>query len=314
MKVIRHLCLMVLACLLTAVTIAQDDQPADGTVEVAFRADRTTPLVGEQVQLSLIVSLPPNFELIEWPKLPEEWGPFAVYDAGEIETNTGADGSQIVSQDWIIRLWRPDDYETPKTFIGYRTPNSEDVQRLPAQSAFFTVESILDSGDLNLRPARPPIRFIYLPPWAVAMIAIAVAAAGYKGWERYQLYRERHPLEPVVELSPAQLADHELASASTLSSQYEQVGVVSDALRQFVDAHFHTDILSQTTEEIKNDGAALRGSLTAKQWQAFINILTTLDLLRFAPAPIDGRMIERSIKEARRWVAAVDLDSRGRAA
>jgi hypothetical protein len=297
----------------TLPTIAQDDESANGTVNAVFRAEPTTPLVGEPVQLELVVSLPPGFEIVEWPELPVEWGAFSVADAGETETDTSSDGSQTIRQNWTVRLWQPDDYETPETFIGYHTPGSAEVRRVLARPLFFTVESILDPGDLNLRPARPPIRFIYVPPWTVGLILIAGGVAANRGWERIKVRRETKTVEPEIELSSAQIAERQLAAVVELPSQYDQPGAISDALRQFIDTHFNLETLSLTLEEIHRN-SALQGYLRESEWQALVRILTDLDRLRFAPARIDDALIKRYIEEARHWVAAVDLSSRGQAA
>ena len=310
--------LQCLAFILPALSVAlpataQSVESLDGTVDAVFRADPTTPLVGEPVQLQLTVVVPSGFEIVEWPELPAEWQDFSVTDTSEVLTDTSSDGAQTIWQGWTIRLWQPDDYETPETFIGYLTPNSDEVRRIPVRPVFFTVESILDSDDLNLRPPRPPARFIYVPPWAVGLILIAGTVAIYTSWERLKTHRQMRPLEPEVELSPAQIADHQLAAIVYFPSRYGQLGAVSDAIRQFIDTRFNLDTLSQSPEEVYNN-SSLRGYLRETEWQALIRMLTELDQLRFAPTPVDDSLIRRYIEAARHWVATVDLSSRGEAA
>ena len=98
----------------------------------------------------------------------------------------------------LRRYWGVGRRRTPETTVGYGMSGA-DVRRVPVREAFFSVPSVIDPDDENLRPPLPPD----LTPWPwpewVVVIGI-IGAAGYVGWSR------RPGPEPEPPPSPSQIA------------------------------------------------------------------------------------------------------------
>lgn len=170
-----------------------DPVDAFDSVFARFEASTLSPLTGEPFMLTLAVTLPDGLEIAEWPLIEGQWGPFEIRETGEI---TRVD--REVRQSFTAALWRPEDVVTPETFVGYGAGGS-DVRRVPVREAFFSVPTVIDPDDENLRPPLPPD----LTPWPwpeLIVIAGVICAAGYVVWSR------RPGPEPELPPSPSQIA------------------------------------------------------------------------------------------------------------
>jgi hypothetical protein len=169
------------------------------SVFARFEASTLAPLTGEPFTLTLAVTLPDGGQIAEWPLIEATWGPFEIRDTGEIIRT----GNEVV-QAFTAVLWRPEDVVTPETFIGYGA-GGDDVRRVPVRDAFFSVPSVIDPNDENLRPPLPPI----LAPWPwpeLILSAGLLTAVGAVAWSR------RPKPEPEPPPSPTQLALGKLRS------------------------------------------------------------------------------------------------------
>jgi hypothetical protein len=170
-----------------------DPIDAFDSVFARFEASTLSPLTGQPFTLTLAVSLPDGLEIAEWPLIEDQWGPFEIRDSGEI-TQTDRE----VRQSFSAVLWRPEDMVTPETFVAYGAGGA-DVRRVPVREAFFSVPTVIDPDDENLRPPLPPD----LTPWPwpeLVVVTGVIGAAGYVIWSR------RPRPEPEPPPSPTQIA------------------------------------------------------------------------------------------------------------
>ena len=163
------------------------------SVFARFEASTLSPLTGEPFMLTLAVTLPDGLQIAEWPLIEGEWGPFEIREIGEI-TQAGNE----VRQTFMAVLWRPEDVVTPETFVGYGAGGA-DVRRVPVREAFFSVPTVIDPDDENLRPALPPD----LTPWPWPELVVLAGAIGAAGWAAWS---QRPKPEPEPPPSPAQIA------------------------------------------------------------------------------------------------------------
>ncbi|MFW5772658.1 MAG: hypothetical protein ACOCZH_04970, partial [Phototrophicaceae bacterium] len=197
---LRSLLLMgVLLGLWTGPAVAQDAEvtpepanPVESLINARFLADNVTPLIGEPVEMELVVEVPPGVEVIEWPEIAEDWPPFMVLEAGPVVIDVQAGGEQVYRQALTVILWEPGDRRTPDVFIGYRSAalDPDEIYRIPARPLFFTVPSVLETTDLNvldIQPARAPLGLFYVPPWVVLLVMVSVVGKGWYVWR----WRER---------------------------------------------------------------------------------------------------------------------------
>ncbi len=163
------------------------------SVFARFEASTLSPLTGEPFTLTLAVTLPDGLQVAEWPEIGGEWGPFEIREAGEI-TQTGNE----VRQAFTAVLWRPEDVVTPETFVGYGAGGA-DVRRVPVREAFFSVPTVIDPDDENLRPPLPPD----LTPWPWPELVVLAGVIGAAGWA---VWSQRPRPQPEPPPSPAQAA------------------------------------------------------------------------------------------------------------
>lgn len=170
-----------------------DPVDAFDAVFARFEASTLSPLTGEPFTLTLAVTLPDGLEIAEWPLIAGEWGPFEIREAGDIVR-----ADREVRQSFSAVLWRPEDVVTPETFVGYGAGGA-DVRRVPVREAFFSVPTVIDPDDENLRPPLPPD----LTPWPWPEL---VVVAGIIGTAAYAVWIKRPMPEPEPPPSASQIA------------------------------------------------------------------------------------------------------------
>jgi hypothetical protein len=267
---------------------------AEDIVTVDLRASTTTPRAGDPIELSLTVTLPPGYTLIEWPDFPSAWGDFEVNEVDErIETVT--DGNRHLSQQITARLWRPGDYQTPETFVGYQTPAGE-LFRIPIRPVSFTVPSVVDRNDLTLRPDREPIGVFFVPLWLTVIVVVAAGAIGLYGRQRYLLWQPQRSLETTPPtLKPAQIADRDLSMLAP-----DEPEAATSILRDYLEAKFDVPSTSMTTEEI------LESVPVSERMVIHLReIFEYADLTRYAN--IEAQSSQTYIEMIRSWIAEADL-------
>ena len=133
---------------------------------------------------------------------------------------------------------------TPETFVGYGAGGS-DIRRVPVREAFFSVPTVIDPDDENLRPPLPPDLIPW--PWPELIVVTGViGAAGYVVWSR------RPRPEPEPPPSPAQIALGRLRGLTRRPSSLQ----LQSALTILRD-------LSQTTPHADLDAAIATGEALA---------------------------------------------------
>lgn len=295
----------------TADFVVADDRIAD-TIQADFEASTQAPLIGEPFELSLVVELPPEAELVEWPQFGEFWGPFNILDSGELESEPLDNGGTRYTQMFETRIWRTGDFETPQTFVRYQVPGVDQVYGAPVLSLFFSVPSVLETQNLNdlvMKPYTPPYRVLYIPPWLVVAGIAAVGVGMWGAWRWYQWWYPRWIASRRVEIimTPEEKAVQALATIANSNLPADIVFMQSaDVLRDYVEAHFGLDAEEMTTEELQtalSSESVWHQTLGRnEQIDSLIRILEQADLVKFAEIEPNQRSAERVVQMAIRWV------------
>lgn len=291
----------------------EPDASIAGLIEANFTADSFSPLVGEPVKLSLVVEVPPELVLVEWPEIPVDWSPFDVRSAGEIEVDEQPDGTIIYRQEFTVILWEPGDYETPETFIGYQTPDNDEIYRVPISIAFFQVPSVLDDQDMandeqQLRPARPPISLFYVPPWAVLLGIVVLSGALWTGYRRLERWRlERAARRAAMQQpTPGEIALQTLVQLRNNGTHPDEVYVrVADSLRTYVHHQLDVPAPDMTTLELMAHLQSVN-VLSEGRRAELRRLLEQADLVKFANAQPGEQSASRVLNLAYRWLSGVD--------
>lgn len=293
--------LYVLAVLLTAIATQTDGASA------VFEADNVTPRTGEPVTMTLRVMMPAGYELLDWPEISSAWGAFDVADLSPVKTDTRSDGGVEHTQTFTIRLWRPDEYETPEMFVGYQRPGESDILRIPVRPVVFSVPSVLDREDLTLRPYIAPRAVFYVPGWIMGVAVLGVMGAIAGGWRWWSVAQSRREDDADIAMSPAQIADQALAQAEADADTPYTIAIhVTDALYRFITVHYDVEIEGLTTVELKS---LLVGHESEDRLVQLVRLLDQLDLVKYTGVEPNQGFMAKLIIGARQWVAAVDITS-----
>jgi hypothetical protein len=285
-------------------------------INTVFVVDNDSPLTGEPVELTLIVDVPANIEIVAWPEFPELWAPLVVRQINEREVHPGTDGSITYRQSLTAILWVSGKHETPETLIGYRFVDEEDVYYIPVNPALFHLPSALESRDLNVltrKPDRPPRSFFYVPLW-VGGLVIIVSFGLIWGWTQWLERRRVALAERLASISqkPRDVVLAEFARIKAANSPPEAVFVgVSDTLRVYVEQCLKIPALEMTTNELlaalqddKIKDASLM--LDDVRFAELERLLKQADLVKFADLDPTKRVAARMLKSAKQWILAID--------
>ncbi len=280
----------------------EDDAPPGDVIEADFDVDNQTPLVGQPFRLDLTIRTPPEVVIVEWPVFVEDWSPLMLVEIGEIITEEQADGAAVYRQRFDARLWRPGDFTTPETFVGYQVIGSDEIRRVPIRPVFFTVPSVLESTDLNtleLMPDKPPIWFFHIPAWAVVLFLGVIGGSGWLGWRAQQRRLARRRAVRVVK-TPEQIALERLTALEAMPPAVMFTGA-ADVLRGYITVRLGVDAAEMTTHELTT---ALNGRLPDDRFNALQQILIQSDLVKFATAEPDEKTAQRMVMLVDRWIKA----------
>lgn len=285
--------LVVVGLLLVLLPAGAQDAPT-----ARFSASTLEPLTGEPFEITLSVDVPQGITLAGWPEIPAEWGPFEVIAASEPLVDTRADGFQVYSQTFTVRVWRPGDAETPETIITY-APSPGLTLRVPVRAERVLIPTVLDFNDLTLRPLRPPLDLFYVPIEIVAALAgvlgVAVAAV-------VRTYRRRTAIErPLPEPAPRERLESALAAADLLEPA-DQVALTADALRTYAAVRFNAGD-GLTTGELLD---ALSGRLPDGALVWLQQVLAHADAVKFSGEAIMPEDIAYLNATLPGWIAQVE--------
>ncbi len=272
---------------------------AQDSVRAVFVAERGRLLVGEPVELTLIVEAPAGTQ-VELADIPLDWPPFQVLQAGEIiQERSGT--RTIYRQTFRVTLWATGDFTTPETWIIYRNAGIEAALRTPVEPAYFTVPSVLSEDDLTPRPYTAPVARFYLPTWAIAAAVMAISLGGAWGWRSYRQARAARAPKPVP-LPAREAILEELRALGGQSLPPDQVVVRSgDCLRRYVETEFSLPASEMTTQELMNS-LEQRAVLADRGLTALEGILARVDLVKFAAAQYERSEALQVQRAALDWV------------
>lgn len=272
---------------------------AQDSVRAVFVAERGRLLIGEPVELTLMVEAPADAQ-IELADISLDWPPFQVLQAGEIiQERSGT--RTIYRQTFWVTLWATGDFTTPQTWITYHNAGTEAALRTLVEPAYFTVPSVLSEDDLKPRPYTAPLARLYLPTWVIASAVAAVGLVGAWGWRRYRQTGAGRAPKPVP-LAAREAILEELRMLGDQSLPPGQVVVRSgDCLRRYVETEFSLPAAEMTTQELMSS-LEQRAVLADRGLAALERILARVDLVKFAAAQYELSEALQVQRAALDWV------------
>ncbi len=267
-------------------------------VDVRFDAEQMRPLVGEPVHVTLSAVFAPGHTLVSWPEVPEQWGVIEVRQRGELEITQRADGGLEYQQSLTLVLWEPGEFETPETVIVYQPPDAAPAELVVAPLR-FQVPSVLKADDLTLRPLKPQVSPLYVPPVLVIGVAGVLLSAAAWAVDRRRNTQER------AQQPPTEAARAVLAALKKINPQTMEPALVyaaaADCLRDYLARQFGIAASELTTSEMVKD---MQPHLPKPLLNGLYQLLNQADLVKFARQTPDVPAARQYLDMTARWIQA----------
>lgn len=285
-----------------------EPEPFIDAVTAEFTASLLTPLVGQPLSLTFRVIVPPNAVIVELPEF--DWDmPFMLLNIGEMVTENSADGGRLYQQVLDVRLWEPGDHQTPETFVRYQI--GDEVFSVPVRPVFFSVPTVLESGDLNvleLRPLKSQIEFFYVPPLVALVGVLLLFGVIWFGQKQYHLWRLRLEARNRVIPTPEQVLRASLVALQAEVAHLDSETIyltVAERLRAYLYAKDSRMALDLTTTELLY--LVRQSELLGEQMQDDIDrLLSQTDLVKFAQHHPGDKAAAGLVRFALHWLDTVE--------
>lgn len=299
----RYLFIGILLIWGVSTLVAQDSGQVspEQAVRTAFTAFNGAPLIGEPVELTLSVEVNTQLAaLIALPEFPEEWGDFIVIDVADVvETELG--NTHTYQQVLKVILWEPGEYTTPETYVSFRSQVTGQTFQSRVQDAFFTVTTVLDGTDLDLRPLKSPLWLDYVSPWIAigGVLAFSSVTAGVIWFLRR---RSRLGISFAGDTSPLVRALRQIDGLGREGLPALMLyPLVADCLREYIQSRYKVRAQDMTTAELllvmqENDlmPERLQGDLQ--------RMLESADLVKFASMRPGNLSAQQLLATAKAWL------------
>jgi len=292
--------------ILAAILLIGPNAQVEVNGDAFFSTSALRPLVGEPVEISLIVNLDAGSVMTAWPEFPMQWADFEIENVGDLTITETGNGITKYEQIITARLWEPGDYETPETIVTYQLPGESATADLIVRPVFFTVPSVLSSDNEELSPAKPPVYLAYIPPWLIASavfaffsVALLGAHYGLLGYRRRRANRlESADFEALGRrtLTLLREIDHQTAEPAAV---YD---LVAARIREFLNAHYGVAANEMTTGELLS---SLRYGMSESLLARLQQLLGQADLVKFAQYQPDYDSAQRYLEASVRWLQAM---------
>ncbi|MCF8450678.1 MAG: hypothetical protein K9G49_12480 [Taibaiella sp.] len=254
----------------------------------AARVDARQIVVGDQVRLFLEVKNYPASGRLEWAAIPDTFNSLEIVERGKIDTQNSG-GHVIYKQRLILTGFDSGLFKVP-SFIFPVITTTGTTYTVQTDSFLLAVQTVA----VDTTKAFRPIKGIMFVDWswldylwyiigAIVLIALIVVGVIY--------YLRRPKPAPVVPEGPKEsLQEHTLRLLAELDAkglwQKKQVKEyyveLTDVVRNYIEARFHTPALELTTDEL------LYKVQMHRELQPYHSLLTTIlttaDLAKFAKA------------------------------
>ncbi|HBE68902.1 MAG TPA: hypothetical protein DDW52_12210 [Planctomycetaceae bacterium] len=288
-----------------------------GPVSVACTLTPAAPMIGDSMQLDIVVTAEEGVELL-LPEFGESLGRFSISSFVPSRTTDG-EGKQVARQTYTLQATRSGpQWITPVLveFVDRRpgkkpSPDDFDAYEILTDRMDFEVTSVLG----NKAEFNPPLGKLEQPAkaqgsswglYAAIAITIVAIAAGSALWLRG---RQRVKLRSSFEIAWSklkQLRADQTQPTPQLSPELFFVEV-SSVIREYLEQRFALRARDLTTDEFLQ-AAAGHSELTSEHRRLLSDFLTQADAVKFAGVSASERDIDESLKLAEQFVIETRSD------
>ena len=283
-----------------------------GPVEATVRLDRSGPVIGDLVTLTLKVAAQSGVELL-MPAFGQALERFAISDFTSSERVDQA-GRTVVTQQYDLELSHSGPQSIPPVMIefvdrrdGHKpAPDGFDAYELLTERLAFEVQSVVpDDAQADLRPSLGtlPLQSTAtgrLWPWGIGVLVLLLAAAGWawRWWTRSRRQARRRSAYEIASGRLEQLLSNPQADPDQLGPFFVDLSAI---VRQYLEDRFELRAGELTTEEFL---AQASGSpdLVADHQALLRAFLRRADLVKFANMRPTDTDVQESVAAARRFL------------
>ena len=282
--------------------VAEDEQPL---IEVTSAVDTSRITIGDRITYTISIDYADSLR-IERPGEGVNLGQFEIKD---YQIYDPIEDKNRINQkfEYVISVFDTGTFVIPPFPVAYFHSDSiGDYSIIEASAITIYVESVLGSGDNQLRDIKPPIDipydYMFLISAVLAVILIMLAV--YMG---YRLYRKRKESGYLLSPPPPPRPAHEIALESIgqllvknliESGELKQFYIeISEILRIYIEGRYYIQALEETSTEIINElkNQELRDSVFELAKEA----LSLADLVKFAKFIPIASVNEEMMKQAK---------------
>lgn len=272
-----------------------------------FIADKTTPLIGEPVQLVLHIRIPSQATLVP-PDFSSLVAPLFVKEVGSLSVISQNDTETEYQLPLTVVLWATGQYLTPPFVVSYQVDNAPLVN-ISVESVQFNVPSMLNENDLSLRPLKPQIDLPYFPIWILGVVVAAILVLGTVTL-RYRLMKKAsQPLPNIPNNKWHPEANMALTSLKQFGQSSDNPAMiyvqVSDCLRHYLDVRFALQASDLTTSELMAN-LETQQVIINEQQQKLAEMLKRADLVKFARVVPKLNAAQQYASVAAQWIQSVE--------
>ena len=266
------------------------------------------PLVGEPVEIELLVTLSSGSQVTAWPDFMISWADFDLVEVGELAIHDT--GSQLeYRQTIMMRLWEPGEFLMPEIFVSYQSSGSAIPTEITPESLTIIVPSVL-TGDETLRALKPQISLSYIPPALIVVLLAVVINVGIFVYDRRRA-KQANVVEP--EALNIRILDKQMMAILRQVDQHKLepsvvYNVVSTSLRDYLCRSFKINGHELTTSELLG---ALRNRLSSTQLNLLGQLLSQADLVKFAKVQPGYDSARRYVEATARWLHTTETENEG---
>jgi hypothetical protein len=278
--------------------------PAQGTISIESKVDRSTIFIGDVIKYSLIINHDASAQ-IQTPTLAANLGMFEIRDY-QILPPVNDKGLVKEQIDYLISTFDTGEYEIPQLEVQYKVGTDSAMRSIKTEAIKITVQSLNPDQAGDIRDIKPPL----VPPrdyrryMTIGLILLAVGAViafliyCIRRRKRGEsLIPKRHkPPRPAHEVALEaldKLVAGDLLAQGQIKSYYSEL---SDIVRRYIEDRYFIYAPEMTTRQLL---AAMRSErLEEENIQMISDFLQPCDLVKFAKYSPDSTEIQQTTQLA----------------
>ena len=274
-------------------------------ITITPQVSQTTMSIGDKIEYTVTVHADPKFK-VEFPKLGENIGGFAIKDFGETEPKK-LKGGMVYQQRYTLDSYTIGSHTIPAPVVFYTDVEGRKLE-IEGEALTVEVKSVIpeneDPQDIKdiPDPVELPVNYTALLVWIV--VGLIVIAGGVTAF--LWLKKRKKSQDETVRKPPHVIAYEQLqmlmASGLIEEGRIEEYYVLlSDTVRIYLENRFGLRAPEMTTEEFL--AAAANNSILKDEHKKLLSrFLTHCDLVKFARYGPDVEEMKSAYESAKQFV------------